>query len=127
MKKTKHVRGYNGQTHDRFDDQMPDPEKIKDILNVVSDKVPDLLRKLSDVVYGVDQAKKFGKAAAVFYNELKGTGMSKREIFELTKQYMATLNLSNAFGNFAKEHKHKPEHGSEFDEVYEEFEDDEDN
>jgi hypothetical protein len=82
-------------------DEMPDPEKIKEILEVVSDKVPSLLRQLSDVLYGVDQAKKFGKAAAVFYKELKGTGMSDSEIFELTRQYMGTLNLGNVFGKFA--------------------------
>jgi hypothetical protein len=76
-------------------DEMPDPEKIKEILEVVSDKVPSLLRQLSDVLYGVDQAKKFGKAAAVFYKELKGTGMSDSEIFELTRQYMGTLNLDD--------------------------------
>ena len=80
--------------------EMPDPEKIKEILEVVSDKVPNLLRQLGDVLYGVDQAKKFGKAAAVFYKELKGTGMSDSEIFELTRQYMGTLNLGNVFSKF---------------------------
>ena len=89
---------------------MPDPEKIKEILSVVSDRVPELLKQLSDVLYGVDQAKKFGKAAAVFYKELKGTGMSDAEIFELTRQYMATLNIGNVFGRFAHdEHEYENE------------------
>ncbi len=94
-------------------DQMPDPEKIKEILNVVSDRVPDLLKKLSDVLYGSNQAKKFGKAAAVFYKELKGTGMSDEEIFELTRQYMSTLSLGKVFGKFAEGH------GSEYEHEYE--------
>ena len=95
-----------GHRHEGGPDHMPDPEKIKEILNVVSDRVPELLKKLSDVLYGTDQAKKFGRAAAVFYNELKDTGMSKAEIFELTREYMGTLNLGNLMSNVASRHKH---------------------
>ncbi|WP_455391941.1 hypothetical protein [[Eubacterium] cellulosolvens] len=97
-------------------EHMPDPEKIKEILNVVSDRVPELLRNLSDVLYGADQAKKFGKAAAVFYKELKGTGMTDEQIFELTRQYMSTLSIGNAFGKFAKDHEYDYEHEHEFGE-----------
>ena len=110
MIKSKHGRGSK-------DDQMPDPEQIKEILNVVSDRVPELLRKLSDVLYGTDQAKKFGRAAAIFYKELKDTGMSEQEIFELTRQYMATLNIGNVFGKFASEHEH--EHDDEIENDFE--------
>lgn len=94
-------------------EEMPDPEKIKEILKVVSDRVPELLKQLSDVLYGVDQAKKFGKAAAVFYKELKGTGMSNEEIFELTRQYMSTLSIGNVFDKFAEGHEHGHETGEE--------------
>jgi hypothetical protein len=86
---------------------MPDPEKIKEILIIVSDRVPELLRKLSDVLYGPDQAKKFGRAAAVFYQELKDTGMSEHEIFELTRDYLATLNVGNVFSGVAKDTEHE--------------------
>ena len=41
---------------------IPDPEKIKEILNVVSDKIPGLLKELSDVLYSPSQAKQFGVA-----------------------------------------------------------------
>ena len=105
MIKSKHDHGHGS-------DEIPDPQKIKEILNVVSDRVPELLKKLSDVLYGTDQAKKFGRAAAVFYNELKDTGMSKSEIFELTRQYMGTLNLGNVMSNMAGKHSA----GKDFDE-----------
>jgi len=103
MVKTRHGRS-------DVNDHIPDPERIKEILNVVSDQVPDLLRKLSDVIYGPDQAKKFGRAAAVFYKELKSSGMSEQAIFELTRDYLATLNVGNVFGKLAKEHEHEHEH-----------------
>jgi hypothetical protein len=87
-------------------DNIPDAEKIKEILAVVSDRVPELLRSLSDVLYGTDQAKKFGRAAAVFYKELKGTGMTEEQIFELTRQYLSSLSIGNVVGKFASDHEH---------------------
>jgi hypothetical protein len=71
---------------------IPDAEKIKEILNVVSEKVPGLLKELSGVLYSPDQAKNFGVAVAIFYKELKAAGMSEEQAFELTRQYMSTLN-----------------------------------
>ena len=80
---------------------IPDAEKIKEILNVVSDKVPDLLKQLSGVLYSPDQAKNFGVAVAIFYKELKAAGMTDEQAFELTKQYMSTLNIGGMFSKFA--------------------------
>lgn len=91
-----------GGEHGHGPDHIPDPEKIKEILDVVADRVPDLLKKLSEVLYGADQAKTFGKAVAIFYNELKDTGMTKDQIFELTRAYMSTLNLGEMVGKVAK-------------------------
>jgi len=83
---------------------------------VVSDKVPDLLKKLSDVLYGPDQARKYGRAAAVFYTELKKTGMSNEEVFQLTKQYMASLNVAGMFGEVIKHGGPHGHHGEDDDE-----------
>jgi hypothetical protein len=81
-------------------EEMPDPEKIKEILNIVSEKVPGLLKELSTVLYGTDQAKQFGIAIATFYKELKKEGMTDEQAFELTRQYMSTLNLGQMMRGF---------------------------
>ncbi|MEF8848720.1 MAG: hypothetical protein V5A68_06255 [Candidatus Thermoplasmatota archaeon] len=81
---------------------IPDPEKIKEILDVVSKKVPGLLKELSSLLYSADRAKQYAKAAAIFYKELKDAGMSEEEAYELTKQYLSTLNLGNMMGKFTK-------------------------
>ena len=86
---------------------MPDPEKIKEILDIVSDKVPGLLKELAGVLSGPDQAKKFGIAVATFYKELKAAGMTDEQAFELTRQYMSTLNIGGMFSKFAG-HNHGP-------------------
>jgi hypothetical protein len=86
-------------------EEMPDPEKIKEILKVVSEKVPTLLKELSTVLYGTEQAKQFGIAVATFYNELKDRGMSDEQAFELTRQYMSTLNLGQMMRGFKEKEK----------------------
>jgi len=87
---------------------MPDPEKIKEILNVVSEKVPGLLRELSRILYGEEEAKQFGTAVATFYKELKEAGMTDEQAFELTRQYMSTLNLGQMMKGVGQ-HKHNDE------------------
>ena len=90
-------RERHGRGHD-----MPDPEKIGKVMESIFEKLPDLLTKLGDVLYGTDQARKFGAAAAVFYKELKGTGMTDAQIFELTRQYMSTLNIGGMIGDMRR-------------------------
>jgi hypothetical protein len=85
-------------------ERMPDPEKIKEILDVVSEKIPGLLKELSSLLYSPDSAKKYAEAAATFYKELKKAGMSEEQAYELTTQYLSTLNLGKMMGNFGKHH-----------------------
>jgi hypothetical protein len=86
----------------RHGPDMPDPKDIAELMETISDKIPDLLTKLGDVLYGTEQARKFGAAAAVFYKELKGTGMTDAQIFELTRQYMSTLNIGGMIGEMRR-------------------------
>ncbi len=82
---------------------IPDPEKIKEILDVVTEKIPGLLKELSSLLYSPENAKNYAGAAATFYKELKSAGMDNEQAFDLTRQYMSTLNL----GNMAKGFGHK--------------------
>jgi len=91
---------------------IPDPEKIKEILNVVSDKIPGLLKELSDVLYSPSQAKQFGVAVATFYKELKDAGMTDEQAYDLTRQYMSTLNLGQMVKGFGH-HKGKDHRNDE--------------
>ena len=83
---------------------MPDPEKIKEILDVVSEKVPGLLREFSDILYSPKSAKQYAEAAAIFYKELKAAGMTDEQAFEMTSQYLSTLNLGKMMGKFGGSH-----------------------
>ena len=83
-------------------DNMPDPQKIKEILDIVGEKIPGLLKTLSELLYGAQSAKQYATAAATFYKELKAAGMTEEQAFELTQQYMSTLNLGNLVGKAIK-------------------------
>ena len=87
-------------------EQMPDPEKIKEILDVVAEKVPGLLKELSMLLYSPESAKNYAQAAAIFYKELKGAGMTEEQAYELTKQYLSTLNIGKMMGNIGEHHHH---------------------
>ncbi len=87
-------------------EQMPDPEKIKEILDVVSEKIPGLLKELSGILYSPKSAKEYAEAAAIFYKELKAAGMNDEQAFELTSQYLSTLNLGKMMRNVGEHHHH---------------------
>jgi hypothetical protein len=86
---------------------MPDPDKIKEILDVVSEKIPGLLKELSSLLYSPQSAKQYAEAAAIFYKELKNAGMTETQAYELTSQYLSTLNLGNMMGKFGKHQEHE--------------------
>jgi hypothetical protein len=75
-----------------------DAEEVKEILTVVSEKIPALLNSLTDVLYGKEQAAKYGQAVAGFYQSLKEAGMTDDQAFELTQQYMSSLNIPGMIG-----------------------------
>lgn len=89
----------------KHEHDIPDPEKIKEILDVVSEKIPGLLKELSGLLYSPKSAKQYAEAAATFYKELKGAGMTDEQAFELTSQYLSTLNFGKMMGNFGQ-HQH---------------------
>lgn len=78
---------------------VEDAENVKEILDVVSEKIPKLIENLTDILYGEKSSAKFGKAVATFYKELVDSGMTKDQAYELTQQYMSSLNLSGLIGD----------------------------
>jgi len=83
-----------------------EPENVKEIFAIFSEKVPALLNSLTDSIYGKDASAKFGMAVANFYTTLKKSGMTDEQAFKLTEQYMSSLNLG---GIIAKVASHRRE------------------
>jgi hypothetical protein len=74
------------------------PEQVKEILETVSEKIPDLLNSMGDVLYSKENAEKFGHAVATFYKQLVDAGMSNDQAFELTQRYMSSLSPLQSLG-----------------------------
>lgn len=88
---------------------VEDAEEIKKILDVVSEKIPKLIESLTDILYGEKESAKYGKAVATFYKELVDAGLTNEQAYELTQQYMSSLNLAGMIGKAMGEGKGKRE------------------
>ncbi|MBC7108646.1 MAG: hypothetical protein H5T41_07665 [Methanomassiliicoccales archaeon] len=82
--------------HEEFD-----AEKVREIFRVLSESVPQLLEKLTKVLYGAEESREYAKAVATFYKALKDAGMTDQQAFELTREYMSNLSLSSLIGSAA--------------------------
>ncbi len=82
------------------------PDEVKEILATVSEKIPELLDKISDVLYSKENATKYGDAIASFYKTLIDSGMDPEQAFRLTEKYTSSLSPFSALGGMFKNHKH---------------------
>ncbi|USS39825.1 hypothetical protein NF865_05420 [Thermococcus aggregans] len=88
-----------------------DAEEVSEILSAVSEHLPKIMesifgpiKDLLNDVYDPEKAEKFGKNVANFYKELVGAGMDPDKAFELTKEYMESMNIIKTLvGAFMKE------------------------
>ena len=81
-----------------------DADEVREILTVVSDKVPALVKGLVTSVFSEDAAKGMGKAAAAYYQELKAGGMPDSVAVQMTKEYIGTFtHFSEMFRTGARE------------------------
>jgi hypothetical protein len=73
-----------------------DAQEVKEILEVVSDKVPALLRDLWKVLYSKESAQSMAEAIGTLYKGLVDSGIPKDVALDMTRGYM--LNLRDVMG-----------------------------
>jgi hypothetical protein len=67
------------------------PEDIAEILAVVSDKVPALIKGLVNTVFSEESARSMAKAAAAYYKELKAGGFPDDLALKMTQDYVGVF------------------------------------
>jgi len=72
-------------------DMVKDIDDLREVLNVVSDKVPALLRGLRDIMYSSEAAENMAGAVATFYKKLVEAGIPHDEALSMAKGYMINL------------------------------------
>ncbi len=79
---------------------MPKADKVKEILSVVSEKLPALLQGLIGSVFSEEAGRGMGKAAAAMFAELKAGGVPEETALEMTRDYVRNFtNLGEIFKN----------------------------
>jgi len=92
------------------------PEEVAEILSVVSDKVPGLIKGLVSAVFSEESARNMAKAAATYYTELKAGGLPEDVALRMTQEY---VSIFTKIGDVVKEAR-KFEHGEEFEKTLKE-------
>lgn len=97
-------------------DYDEDPEKLKEILSVVSTEIPKLIEAISKTMYNTENAQNMAKAVAEFYKSMKDAGMNEKQAYELTQEFMGSFSIggmiSKAIGGASR--------GDDIDEFVEE-------
>jgi len=70
-----------------------DAKQIADLLDVVTARVPQLLRSLMDLVYSPEAGRNVGLSVGGFYKELLAAGIPAEDALKLAAEYLAPLRL----------------------------------
>ena len=84
-------------SHDWSEKGEGKAEELREILGIVSDKVPGLLRGLRDILYSPEAAENMAGAVGTFYRKLVEAGIPKEEALEMAKGYM--INVRELMGS----------------------------
>jgi len=81
------------------------PEDIAEILSVVSDKVPSLIKGLVGAVFSEESARNMAKAASTYYKELKAGGFPDDLALKMTQDYVGLFTKIGDVIKAARESK----------------------
>ncbi|NPV46707.1 MAG: hypothetical protein HPY69_07100 [Armatimonadetes bacterium] len=74
-----------GEHHDH------DIEKLREVLDIVGDRVPALINQLKSTLFSAEAGQELGRAVGAFYRELVDSGIPAEEALEMAKSYVGTL------------------------------------
>ncbi len=84
--------------------EIPDVEKLNEVLNTVADKVPALIQGIVASVFSPEAGRNMGKAAAAMYTELTQGGIPEETALEMTRDYLRSFsNISEMMRNLRKD------------------------
>jgi len=72
-------------------------DDLRELLETVGDKVPDLLRGLRNLVYSKEAAENMADAVSTFYTKLVAAGIPKEDALDMARGYV--LNLRELLGS----------------------------
>jgi len=67
------------------------PKEIAEMMDMVSEKIPTLIRGVLDSFFSPEAAEKIGKSVAAFRKSLIEGGIPEGEAQQMTREYLGTL------------------------------------
>ena len=95
----------------RRGESFDNPEDIAYILDVVSDKVPSMIKGIIGAFFSPEAAKDMAKSVAEFRKTLIEGGIPEEEAMKMTREYMQTVtNWKGMMGDIkVGDHRYKDE------------------
>lgn len=77
-----------------------DAEGLQEVLDVVADRIPNLLRSIREALYSKEAATDVAEAVGTIYTKLIEAGVPKDDALEMARGYM--INLKDWARGFAE-------------------------
>ncbi len=74
-------------------DDEKDIQEFREVMTTLRDFIPEMIRKIVDVLYSSQSAEDFAKQVANFYKSLVDAGMSSEQAFQLTMRFMDSRDI----------------------------------
>ena len=74
-------------------DDEKDMEEFREVMTTLRDFIPEMIRKIVEVLYSQQNAEDFARQVANFYKSMVDAGMSNDQAFELTKEFMESRDV----------------------------------
>jgi len=87
-------------------DEDMEPEKLKEILSIVSTEIPKLVDAITKTMYNMENADNMAKAVAQFYKSMKEAGMDEKQAYALTQEFMTSFSLGGIIGKALSRGEH---------------------
>jgi len=66
-------------------------EDIKELLDAVAEKIPNLLNQLKATLFSAEAGQELGKAVGAFYKELVDSGIPTEDALAMARSYIGSL------------------------------------
>lgn len=71
--------------------EIEDVDEVREVLDVVTERIPNLMRGIQDSLYSAEQMKKMGESIAAFYKSMVDAGMDKDNASTITLMHVDSL------------------------------------
>jgi len=73
-------------------EELESPEEVREVLDIVSERIPGIMRDVQTALFSVESLEKMGEAIGAFYRKLVDAGIPDDEATRLTMVQQKRLN-----------------------------------